>query len=71
MADHMAGASAAAGRCGAASRRVELTGWGRIAPSAAQLAEPADPGQVAELLAGAPGRGVAARGLGRSYNNEA
>jgi len=71
MADHMAGASAAAGRRGAASRRAELTGWGRIAPSAAQLAEPADPGQVAELLAGAPGRGVIARGLGRSYNNAA
>ena len=49
----------------------ELTGWGRIAPSTAQLAEPADPGQVAGLLAAAPPRGVIARGLGRSYNNAA
>src|ERR1700734_1541666 len=65
MADRMARPSAPA------SRRAELTGWGRIAPTAAQLAEPADPGQVAELLAGPPGRGVIARGLGRSYNNAA
>src|SRR6266478_5095424 len=65
MADRRAGASAPAGR------RAELTGWGRIAPSAAQLAEPADPAQVAGLLAAAPDRGVIARGLGRSYNNAA
>jgi decaprenylphospho-beta-D-ribofuranose 2-oxidase len=50
---------------------VTLTGWGRIAPSTAQLARPADPGQVAGLLAAAPARGVIARGLGRSYNNAA
>src|SRR6266545_7165546 len=54
-----------------AGRTAELTGWGRIAPSTAQLAEPADPGQVAGLLAAAPPRGVIARGLGRSYNNAA
>ena len=71
MADRMAGPSARASHRAPGSRRAELTGWGRIAPSAAQLAEPADPGQVAELLAGAPGRGVIARGLGRSYNNAA
>jgi decaprenylphospho-beta-D-ribofuranose 2-oxidase len=65
MADRTAGPPAPA------SRRTELTGWGRIAPSAAQLAEPADPAQVAGLLAGAPGHGVIARGLGRSYNNAA
>ena len=39
-------------RCASA----RLTGWGRIAPSTAQLAEPADPAQVAGLLAGAAGR---------------
>src|SRR5580704_9317199 len=77
MTDRTAGPSARASRRasashrGPASRRAELTGWGRIAPSVAQLAEPADPGQVAELLAGAPGGGVIARGLGRSYNNAA
>ncbi len=55
------------------ARRAQLTGWGRIAPSMARLAEPADPGQVAALLAAVPpaGRGVIARGLGRSYNNAA
>src|SRR6266478_8564890 len=67
MADRSAGPAAAT----PARRATELTGWGRIAPSAAQLAEPADPAQVAGLLAAAPDRGVIARGLGRSYNNAA
>jgi decaprenylphospho-beta-D-ribofuranose 2-oxidase len=54
------------------TRSARLTGWGRIAPSTAQLAEPAGPDRVAALLAAAPaGRGVIARGLGRSYNNAA
>jgi decaprenylphospho-beta-D-ribofuranose 2-oxidase len=55
------------------TRSARLTGWGRVAPSTAQLAEPADPGQVAGLLrtAAPAGRGVIARGLGRSYNNAA
>ena len=54
-------------------RSARLTGWGRIAPLTAQLAEPADPGQVAGLLRAAvpASRGVIARGLGRSYNNAA
>jgi decaprenylphospho-beta-D-ribofuranose 2-oxidase len=53
-------------------RSARLTGWGRIAPSTAQLAEPAAPAEVAALLTEAPaGRGVIARGLGRSYNNAA
>ncbi len=53
-------------------RSARLTGWGRIAPLTAQLAEPAAPAQVAALLKDAPaGRGVIARGLGRSYNNAA
>src|ERR1700722_6179878 len=67
MADRSAGPVAAT----PARRVTELTGWGRIAPSTAQLAEPADPAQVAGLLAGAPSRGAIARGLGRSYNNAA
>ena len=53
------------------SRPTRLTGWGRIAPTTARLAQPADPDQVAGLLATAPARGVIARGLGRSYNNAA
>jgi decaprenylphospho-beta-D-ribofuranose 2-oxidase len=54
----------------APSRRVTLTGWGRIAPTAADLAAPATAAEAAALLAG-PGGGVIPRGLGRSYNNAA
>jgi len=49
----------------------ELSGWGRIEPTVAQVYEPAEPGQVTSLLPTAGGRGVIARGLGRSYNNAA
>ncbi|MBO0831783.1 MAG: FAD-binding oxidoreductase [Actinobacteria bacterium] len=49
----------------------ELTGWGRIEPTSARIAEPRDGAEVAALLAGASNRGVIARGLGRSYNNAA
>jgi len=52
-------------------RQVTLTGWGRIAPTAARLAAPTRPEQVASLLAAAPRAGAIARGLGRSYNNAA
>jgi decaprenylphospho-beta-D-ribofuranose 2-oxidase len=52
-------------------RRQKLTGWGRTSPSVAEVAQPADPAALAALLAGAPPRGVIARGLGRSYNNAA
>jgi decaprenylphospho-beta-D-ribofuranose 2-oxidase len=53
-------------------RTVTLTGWGRIAPSAAELAEPSTIASAAELLRGGPASpGVIARGLGRSYNNAA
>jgi len=48
-----------------------LTGWGRIAPTVAELARPCRPDQVPALLRGAPPRGAIARGLGRSYNNAA
>ena len=54
------------------SRTVRLTGWGRVSPSSAELAEPATIDSAAQLLrAGADVRGVIARGLGRSYNNAA
>ncbi|HET6189148.1 MAG TPA: FAD-binding oxidoreductase, partial [Trebonia sp.] len=52
---------------------VTLTGWGRIAPSAAELAAPASDAEAAALLRQprAPGGAVIPRGLGRSYNNAA
>jgi decaprenylphospho-beta-D-ribofuranose 2-oxidase len=53
------------------ARTVTLTGWGRIAPSAATLAEPPTVEAVAELLRGAGSGAMIARGLGRSYNNAA
>jgi decaprenylphospho-beta-D-ribofuranose 2-oxidase len=54
------------------SRTVTLTGWGRVAPSSAELAEPGTTGNAAMLLqGGVPSHGVIARGLGRSYNNAA
>src|SRR3984885_14132141 len=55
----------------ARTRPARLTGWGRIAPTLANLAEPGRPDQVPALLRGASARGVIARGLGRSYNNAA
>ena len=54
------------------SRTVRLTGWGRISPSRAELAEPANVAGAARLLETAvASRGAIARGLGRSYNNAA
>jgi len=53
---------------------VTLTGWGRIAPSTAELAEPASDAEAAALLrraATGQGGAVIPRGLGRSYNNAA
>src|SRR4029077_1528214 len=52
------------------SRIVRLTGWGRIAPTTAELAEAVTVAGAARLLETAPG-GAIARGLGRSYNNAA
>ena len=52
-------------------RTVRLTGWGRICPSRAELAEPATAEAAARELSGARGGGVIPRGLGRSYNNAA
>ena len=49
-----------------------LTGWGRIAPSPAELAEPSSLADAEALLKTAtPARHLIARGLGRSYNNAA
>lgn len=54
------------------NRTVRLTGWGRISPSYAELAEPAGAADAAELLRGREeNRGLIPRGLGRSYNNAA
>jgi decaprenylphospho-beta-D-ribofuranose 2-oxidase len=53
-------------------RTVTLTGWGRVSPSSAELAEPATAASAAQLLGtSAASRGVIPRGLGRSYNNAA
>ena len=52
---------------------VTLTGWGRIAPTTAELASPATGPEAAGLLRLTAGRSTAVipRGLGRSYNNAA
>ena len=51
---------------------MSLTGWGRIAPSSAELAEPSSLADAETLLKTAvPSRHLIARGLGRSYNNAA
>ncbi len=51
-----------------------LTGWGRTAPSWARVVTPRVLGEITTLLAprpGGTGRGVIARGLGRSYGDAA
>jgi decaprenylphospho-beta-D-ribofuranose 2-oxidase len=51
-----------------------LTGWSRTAPSVAQVLATPDPELIAEAVAQAAdagGRGVIARGLGRSYGDNA
>jgi decaprenylphospho-beta-D-ribofuranose 2-oxidase len=57
--------------------QVLLTGWGRTAPSAAEVVHALEPSAVASFLEGSArspgpsGRGVIARGLGRSYGDAA
>ena len=48
-----------------------LTGWGRTAPTRADVERPSDAGEVRRALAEAGPRGVIARGLGRSYGDAA
>ncbi|HEX3546014.1 MAG TPA: FAD-binding oxidoreductase [Mycobacterium sp.] len=48
-----------------------LTGWGRTAPSVAQVLSTRDPEVIAKAVSQAGGRGVIARGLGRSYGDNA
>jgi decaprenylphospho-beta-D-ribofuranose 2-oxidase len=48
-----------------------LSGWGRTAATAADVAAPHDPAGVRELLAATNGRGVVPRGLGRAYGDAA
>ena len=56
---------------GVRPRELLLTGWGRTAPSRAEVVEPASLDAVAEALASAGPRGALARGLGRSYGDAA
>jgi decaprenylphospho-beta-D-ribofuranose 2-oxidase len=48
-----------------------LTGWGRTAPTAAEVVPLVKPRGASEAMAGAGPRGVIARGLGRSYGDAA
>src|SRR6195952_3718231 len=49
----------------------QLMGWGRTAPTVARVLSTPDPGIIAEAVASADGRGIVARGLGRSYGDNA
>lgn len=53
-----------------ATREV-LTGWGRTAPSAADVLRPYSTRQASEALAAGSARGTIARGLGRAYGDAA
>ena len=48
-----------------------LMGWGRTAPSVAQVLSTPDPEAIVKAVANADARGVIARGLGRSYGDNA
>ena len=48
-----------------------LSGWGRTAPTAAEVVPLLKPGDAGALLTDPPARGVVSRGLGRSYGDAA
>jgi decaprenylphospho-beta-D-ribofuranose 2-oxidase len=48
-----------------------LSGWGRTSPTRAEVARVTDAQDVLECLEASSGRGVVARGLGRSYGDAA
>ncbi len=48
-----------------------LSGWGRTAPTVAEVVEAGSDADVAAVVARRPARGVVARGLGRSYGDAA
>ena len=53
------------------SGKVSLRGWGRTAPSTAQVLVPRSPDEVSTAVTAAGPRGIVARGLGRSYGDPA
>ncbi|MDQ3629078.1 MAG: FAD-binding oxidoreductase [Actinomycetota bacterium] len=54
---------------GSGARR--LSGWGRTAPTTAYVRAVRDPADVVAAVQGVDGRGILARGLGRSYGDAA
>ncbi len=56
---------------GARARRRVLTGWGRTAPSGADVVAPVGADEVGAVVTGPLPRGVLPRGLGRSYGDAA
>ncbi|MCV7422546.1 FAD-binding oxidoreductase [Mycobacterium yunnanensis] len=49
----------------------QLMGWGRTAPTVARVLSTPDAGTIVEAVTSADGRGIVARGLGRSYGDNA